>query len=238
MVKTTGIALDVDKPVDLAALGAVLASDATPTAMQLSELDGFLTGIVVGPELIMPSEWLPLIWGEDEPVFKDAGDAAKVLGLVMGRYNEIARGLDSMPPRVKLCASPHDDGGASVYAWCEGFAFALTLRAEAWEPLISVEAGAAVMPILALCRGEDSRLLLEQGLSDDPDEDIAPEELMEMVPSCVVAIAAFWRQARTRGEGVSVESFGIGPKAGRAQAPAGKGRKKTKRRSGRAPKRS
>ena len=72
-----GIALDLDEPVDLAVLAAFLASDAAPTAMQLAELDGFLTGIVTGPELIMPSEWLPLVWGGDDPVFETAGDAAK-----------------------------------------------------------------------------------------------------------------------------------------------------------------
>jgi hypothetical protein len=37
--------------------------------MGLSDLDGFLTGIAVGRELILPSEWLSVIWGGDEPVF-------------------------------------------------------------------------------------------------------------------------------------------------------------------------
>ena len=45
-------------------------SDRAPYgSMGLSDLDGFLTGIVVGPELIMPSEWLPVILGGDEPEF-------------------------------------------------------------------------------------------------------------------------------------------------------------------------
>ena len=40
--------------------------------MGLSDLDGFLTGIAIGPELILPSEWLPVIWGGDSPKFKSA----------------------------------------------------------------------------------------------------------------------------------------------------------------------
>ena len=40
----------------------LLSDDAPEDCLQLSDLDGFLTGIVVGPELIMPSEWVPCIW--------------------------------------------------------------------------------------------------------------------------------------------------------------------------------
>jgi uncharacterized protein len=40
-------------------------------AMLLEELDGFIAGPLVCPELIMPSKWLPVVWGSegDEPAF-------------------------------------------------------------------------------------------------------------------------------------------------------------------------
>ena len=48
--------------IDLEALDRFLMSDRSPSeSMMLSDLDGFLTGIAVGPELVMPSEWLPII---------------------------------------------------------------------------------------------------------------------------------------------------------------------------------
>jgi uncharacterized protein len=51
-------------PVDLDGLDQFLLSDAPrEDCMGLSDLDRFLTGILVGPELITPSEWLPRIWG-------------------------------------------------------------------------------------------------------------------------------------------------------------------------------
>ena len=44
-------------PVDLDALDALLMSDRAPEqGMGLSDLDGFLAGIVVGPELVTPGE--------------------------------------------------------------------------------------------------------------------------------------------------------------------------------------
>ena len=55
-------------------------------AMLVSELDGFLAGLLVCPDLIMPSEWLPLVWGGDEetaPTFENARQAEQLVGLVM-----------------------------------------------------------------------------------------------------------------------------------------------------------
>ena len=45
-------------------------------AMLLSELDGFLAGVIVCPDLIMPSEWMVVVWGEDAPVFDKIGRAS------------------------------------------------------------------------------------------------------------------------------------------------------------------
>ena len=61
-------------------LDEFLMSDQTPDdCMQLSDLDGFLTGIVVGPELIMPSEWTPVIWHGGEPEFEDIEQAERII---------------------------------------------------------------------------------------------------------------------------------------------------------------
>ncbi len=57
-------------------------------SMLLEELDGFAAGLVVCPETILPSEWLPIVWGlsdnEDAPVFETLDHANKVIALVMG----------------------------------------------------------------------------------------------------------------------------------------------------------
>jgi hypothetical protein len=41
--------------------------------MLLEELDGFIAGVLVCPEVIPPSEWLPVVWGQTDdqaaPVF-------------------------------------------------------------------------------------------------------------------------------------------------------------------------
>jgi len=77
-------------PIDFDALDDYLMSDHAPDdCMGLSDLDGFLTGFVVEPELIPPSEWLPVIWGGAEPELETDEEMRIVLGTIMGRYNEI-----------------------------------------------------------------------------------------------------------------------------------------------------
>ena len=64
--------------------------------MLVSELDGFVAGILVCSDLIMPSEWLPLIWGGNEdtaPTFENARQAEQLMGLVMEHYNATANDL-------------------------------------------------------------------------------------------------------------------------------------------------
>ena len=38
--------------------------------MDIVTLEGFLSALAIGPELVPPSVWLPLVWGgEKDPVF-------------------------------------------------------------------------------------------------------------------------------------------------------------------------
>ena len=66
-------------------------------AMLLSELDGFLAGILVCPDLIMPGEWLPMVWGlgnkDAAPVFENTKKAEQLVGLIMERYNAVVAEL-------------------------------------------------------------------------------------------------------------------------------------------------
>ena len=85
-------------PIDLDALDDYLMSDNAPDdGVGLSDLDGFLTGIVVGPEFILSSEWLPVIWGGEEPSFASEAEMRTVLGTIMGRYNQIVTALNGDP---------------------------------------------------------------------------------------------------------------------------------------------
>jgi uncharacterized protein len=133
-------------------------------AMLLEELDGFIAGLLVCPELIMPGDWLPLVWNEDsadqQPVFEDLDHANRVLGLVMDHYNDIARTLMERPDRYSPLFSMDTRNGDILWElWIEGFEKAVALRPAAWTKLLDadVDTAAAMSGMLLLAdiaRGE------------------------------------------------------------------------------------
>ena len=48
--------------------------------MSVAAFDGYVAALVVCPETILPSEWLPGIWGGDR-VFDDGSGAGATVGL-------------------------------------------------------------------------------------------------------------------------------------------------------------
>ena len=56
-------------------LADFLNSDKAPQGcMDLSELDGFLAGLLAGPEEVEPGEFLDEIWDNDEPEYEDGAE--------------------------------------------------------------------------------------------------------------------------------------------------------------------
>lgn len=116
--------------------------------MLLEELDGFIAGLLVCPDLIKPGEWLPIVWdrdGEDsQPVFADLDHANKVLGLIMEHYNSVARTLMKSPSRYSPLFPIDDRNGDILWElWIEGFDKAVKLRPAAWQNLLNADAETA-----------------------------------------------------------------------------------------------
>ncbi len=191
-------------PIDLDALDAFLLSGRAPEgSMGLSGLDGFLAGIAAGPELVMPREWLPVVWGGAEPAFGSVEEARSVLGTIMGRHNEIVRALGAAPEEFDpaFWEGP-DDGGVVVTDWAAGFLDAVLLRPKAWEPLVRhSEASALIVPLLVL--GADDPERLPFGVRPPPEEQIDALHAVApgLIPDCVVGIHGFWRERRARAAG-------------------------------------
>jgi uncharacterized protein len=133
----------------LAAWLGFLATPAAPkTAMSPLELDGYLTGIIVAPQAapILPSQWLPGLWGTDEPIFDDINQVKTALGAVMEHYNAIIAGIDRSLKRLekdnvadyrplflKGGGKPAHD---AVRSWVRGFGKAMALAPETWSALV------------------------------------------------------------------------------------------------------
>lgn len=204
----------------LEALDAYLMSDEAPAnCMLLSDLDGFLTGIVVGPELIQPSEWLPVVWHGASPAFHSTEQAELILGAIMARYNEIARSLAEVPPGIDPIFWETEDGFVIAGDWAEGFMDAMRLRPEAWTELLDDEKAAiSLVPILAFASDEDDPLL---ALESEERKTLAAQA-PDLIPSCVVEIDAYWKARRPPH---SPPARGSGKPGRNDPCPCGSGRK-------------
>ena len=177
--------------IDLDALDEYLMSDHAPDdSMGLSDLDGFLTGIVVGPELIPPREWLPLVWGGVEPEFRTEAEMRTVLSTIMGRYNQIIACFSSAPYNFAPIFWEGPVGEVIASDWAGGFMDAVELRPLAWKPLMEDEnVGILLVPLFIL----NGDLEPDSGPDGVVDEDEVLAEAADMIPTCVAGIYEFWR---------------------------------------------
>ncbi len=153
--------------------------------MLLTELDGFLTGLLVSPEPIPQNEWLQSIWGPDDggiPPFEDPLDVQWFVDAVMARYNEIVRDLARGKPRP-IFDIDERNGDVLWELWIDGFAEAMALRPDgwhAWEKGDDADAAGALdrlSTLIAVARNESALDSVEINAL----QDLAPVDLVDSV---------------------------------------------------------
>ena len=176
------------------------------TAMLVEQFDGLVAGLLVCPDLISPSDWLPIVCGQkhkdqdredDAPVFDDADHANRVSTLIMDYYNDVALTLMQHPERYRPFFPVDERNGDVLWEiWIEGFARAVDLRPEAWqEPLdADSETVDAMLGMLALAEivvGEGEKHISKALL------DKLTGAAAEAIPGLIVTLY-HWRIAKTK----------------------------------------
>jgi len=171
---------------ELQKLDDFLCSDyVQETAMDVSTLEGFLTAIVIGPQVVVPSEWLPWVWGfedgEAEVEFASAEQAEWVMNGIMGLMNNI---VDTFAEELKSFEPVYwrsSEWGASE--WCEGFLLGSRIfYRETWGELW-LERADLLRPFLALSEITGVKLIVDKN---------SAQKQMEAVQPTLVEIHAFW----------------------------------------------
>ena len=192
--------------------GFLCSAQAPDMAMDLEEVDGFFTALIVGPELVMPSLYLPVLWGgEGEgPDYDSLEQAEYVTTLLMRHWNTITCRLDQGCPCLPLLTA--EEFWPVGRRWSTGFMRGTDLCFIAWERLIEDETdGRMLVPIFAL----------KEALPDgsEPFSEEERVKLLSAVPMLLRNLHAYWR--RHGDAGVSAVR-----KVGRnAPCPCGSGKK-------------
>ena len=220
---------DLDRLHDL-----LSAIPAERDGMTIAELDGYVAALIVCPDTIPPSEWLPRVWG-GEHEFGDVDEAEATIAAVMGHYNRIARELAEHPEDYAPVLEIDPNGGETLWEpWIDGFERAMRLRPDAWEEIAlsdDEEASASISMIVALNDFYYGRSELTEEPQDELDR-LAPG----MIPEFVRNLNAWTksRQIGKRGRGgagfhtpsVHDDPPAFGRKVGRNEpCPCGSGRK-------------
>lgn len=194
--------------------------------MLVSELDGYLAGLLVCPDLVVPSQWLPRVWSRDEdeggqPVFEDMGHVQATIGAVMEHYNAIAKGLAAARPTYTpvLDEDPRSDE-ILWELWADGFGRAVDLMPASWAAIDASGdeearvALAGLLHLVAIARDEGTL----------PNEAIHAFDATapDLIPRWILALNT-WRVANAAGVPAPAPSFG---KVGRNDpCPCGSGKK-------------
>jgi uncharacterized protein len=124
-------------------------------AMTIEEMDGFFCALIVGPDVVMPSEYLPVLLG-GEPgntgAFRSAEEANEMLPLLMRYWNSIVASLQRLGVYEPLFDDA-DTRGVVGRLWAKGFMQGVDLRREGWRELLGAENSGDLM-MIAVVAGE------------------------------------------------------------------------------------
>lgn len=158
---------------ELERLGGFLSGLKNPQRLTLEGLDGFFCALVAGPDLVLPSEYLPVVWGggmADEDAFPSEAVANEQLGLMMQHWNSIIDEFERETVYVPLFDVP-DEQGVPGRRWAQGFMRGVALRRRAWVSMFQDQNEGQLLAI-PLVAGEMGAEWPEAPLTDEQCENI------------------------------------------------------------------
>lgn len=200
----------------------LLSLNSDEAMLDMSEFDGFITAVISGPDTIMPSTWLPLVWGGDEnaPEWDSLEAYERIFGLMIRHMNTTSSTLMEAPKDYEPCFLQREVDEKTYWVvdeWCIGYMKGVQLYPG------DGAAGSEMQNLLAPIRqfadndGWDDL----DGLSDD-----GIRRLQEKIAPAARAIHAYWLERRTPVAGQSTPFVRSAQKVGRNDpCPCGSGRK-------------
>jgi uncharacterized protein len=175
----------------------------------VSELDGFLTAIVSGPEAIMPSTWLSAVWGDFEHVWESPKEMETIFSLMVRHMNDIVSYLMESPDEFEplfLERSLEDGTVMIVDEWCEGYLRGLALSATVSD-LEDDELTEMLSPVLGFTQAS--------GWANHEFEYVEVVALQQAIAPSVRKVHEYWLSRRKEHETPNQSFHRESPKIGR-----------------------
>ncbi len=168
-------------------------------SLSLEELDGFFCSLVVGPVVVLPSEWLPAALGSDQPRWESEAAGRRCIELLMRHWNTVAgsfredwsgvsapEGADAM--YFPFLEDPEASGWPLAEGWARGFRDGLDWLDEIhWDSLEEDEECVTLLNLIAaLDTGEKS--------PGHPLTEDERDEILSPLAAGLQYMYAFWRR--------------------------------------------
>lgn len=159
-----------------------------------SELDGFLTAIASGPDMIMPGEWMQEIWGGEDklPEWASEDESLRFMELAVAMMNGNIELLMEQPEDFQALFLIDLEDGKPIELpelWCCGYMRAVAMRPESWEMLPSdMEIHLYNIALFGTEQGEEAL----DGLEDEETNLLASK-----IEPAALALHAYWLAQRS-----------------------------------------
>lgn len=159
----------------------------------MESLDGLFTALICGPEMIMPSQYLPAII--NDYTFKNEQDFEQLFGLLMRYWNSVATELQLASESYDLDYTPflyeYKDVGITANLWAIGFMSGVSMGGKGWESLNRDDPESPMMPIFFLAK---------EMLPDFPDDlkisDSFRETIIDVLCLNIIVIYDYFTEQR------------------------------------------
>ncbi|OHB76705.1 MAG: hypothetical protein A2Z34_05500, partial [Planctomycetes bacterium RBG_16_59_8] len=164
------------------------------------DLSGFLFALAGAPDLVPPSEWLPLVFDEHDPGFKDSSEAGKILPTILSLYNAVIEETEkeqpALPPLCAIRASAVEnfDETAPLHHWSRGLVVGYEYMSDVWDELLPRDLVEELGGALMIMSFFTSRELAEKYLKEFHAKEMDfSERAMIIVDSLPLAMATYAR---------------------------------------------
>ncbi len=207
--------------------------------LKFHELQGFLFAITCSPELIRPSEWVPLIFNEQDAAYASMEEAESVMSSLMALYNEqitqFMNGGVCLPADISLHEDPLDNMGedADLGQWSRGLIMGHDWLVEVWDAftpeLLDEELGSCLMVMSFFATKELAQAFYDESERDSGETlDEFAKKMLEIFEPAMLSYADLGSAIRSALEDreSGTEPYVSEPKIGRNDpCPCGSGKK-------------
>lgn len=201
---------------DLVRLDALMVQ-AGENCMSLAMLDGFFASLVSAPNLVMPSQYLNVIWSGGR-VFESQAHAEETMSLLMGHWNRVVGQLqhcvESQTSLEPFLYEP-EEGEIPAGDWALGYVTGMNFWTKGWEQCFKGnDMERLLSPVFLLVQASDP----DPG-RDGPQEAYTRDDYHDMLEAMMMIVPVIYSLFEPQRHGEPLPSARsvrrTGPKVGR-----------------------